>query len=188
VAAIKFWTRDRFKGTNDLKRHIIPTRVPIEHKESVRWLRNLEQSTALLGEPERCLHVGDREADIFELFWTAEQTGTHFLFRTCVDRCAEDGTQLVEEAWSIVGAYLGQLAATMALMLSVECIIFGGGVMTDGLLLPHIRAAAAAALNGYLQPLNHAGSLDRYITAPLLAGRAGITGAFLLAESVDPKH
>jgi len=37
-------------------------------------------------------------------------------------------------------------------VLSVECIIFGGGVMANGLMLPHIRAAAAATLNGYLEP------------------------------------
>jgi hypothetical protein len=97
VAAIKFWTRDKFKGANELKRHINPTRIPIEQKESIRWLQNPEQSTTLLGEPERCVHVGDREADIFELFWAAQLSGTHFLFRTCVDRCAEDGTQLVED-------------------------------------------------------------------------------------------
>jgi len=97
IAAIKFWTRDKFKGTDELKRHINPTRVPIEEKESVRWLQNLEQATDLLAAPERCVHVGDRGADIFELFWTAHQAGTHFLFRTCVDRCAEDGTYLVEE-------------------------------------------------------------------------------------------
>ena len=92
------------------------------------------------------------------------------------------------EAWSIIGAYLGQLAATMALMLSVERIICGGGVMANGLLLPHIRTAAAASLNGYLQPLSQAGALDRYITGPLLGGRAGIVGALLLAESVDPNR
>jgi fructokinase len=92
------------------------------------------------------------------------------------------------EAWSIIGGYLGQLAATIALMLSVECIIFGGGVMASGLLLPHIRAAAAASLNGYLQPLSHAGVLDSYITAPVLGGRAGIVGALLLAESADPNR
>jgi hypothetical protein len=97
IAAIKFWTRDKFKGTNRLKKHINPTRVPIEEKESIRWLRNLEQSTQLLATPQRCVHIGDREADIFELFWTAQQAETHFLFRTCVDRCAEDGTYLVEE-------------------------------------------------------------------------------------------
>lgn len=89
-------------------------------------------------------------------------------------------------AWQIIGGYLGQLAATMALMLSVERIIFGGGVMANGALLPHIRAAAAASLNGYLQPLAHAGALDEYITAPLLGSRAGIVGALLLAEALAP--
>ena len=48
LAAIKFWTRSKFKGTNALKRKINPTRVPIEEKESFRWLENLRQSKALL--------------------------------------------------------------------------------------------------------------------------------------------
>jgi len=30
----------------------------------VRWLENLTQSTELLGEPPRCVHIGDRESDI----------------------------------------------------------------------------------------------------------------------------
>jgi Transposase DNA-binding len=34
LAAIKFWTRDKFHGANALKRKINPTRVPIEKKES----------------------------------------------------------------------------------------------------------------------------------------------------------
>src|SRR3954464_9397175 len=68
LAAAKFWTRDTFKGTNALKRKVNPTRIPIEQKESVRWLENLKQSTTLLGDPPRCVHVGDRESDIYELF------------------------------------------------------------------------------------------------------------------------
>lgn len=92
------------------------------------------------------------------------------------------------EAWSIIGAYLGQFAGTMALVLSVERIIFGGGVTAAGLLLPHIRTAAAASLNGYLQPLSRAGALDRYITGSLLIGQAGILGGLLLAESIDPNR
>ena len=48
LTAVKFWTRKKFKGTNALKRKINPTRVPIEEKESYRWLENLRQSTALL--------------------------------------------------------------------------------------------------------------------------------------------
>ena len=30
LTAVKFWTRTKFKGTHALKRHINPTRVPIE--------------------------------------------------------------------------------------------------------------------------------------------------------------
>ncbi|WP_029314481.1 IS4 family transposase [Acidiphilium angustum] len=91
LAAVKFWTREKFKGTAALKRKINPTRVPIEQKESVRWLDNLRQSTELLGDPSRCVHIGDRESDIYELFCVAQEMGTHFLIRTCVDRLAGDG-------------------------------------------------------------------------------------------------
>src|SRR5580700_2878168 len=55
LTAIKFWSRDKFKGTNALKKRINPTRVPIEEKESIRWLDNLRQSTALLERPEACV-------------------------------------------------------------------------------------------------------------------------------------
>ena len=78
LAAIKFWTRKKFKGTQALKRKINPTRVPIEEKESYRWLENVRQSTELLADPGRCVHVGDRESDIFELFCAAQDAGTHF--------------------------------------------------------------------------------------------------------------
>ena len=95
LAATKFWTRQEFKGCNALKRKINPTRVPIEKKESFRWLENLKQSTALLNEPRRCVHIGDRESDIYELFCTAETLGTRFLVRTCVDRLAGDGKHTI---------------------------------------------------------------------------------------------
>jgi len=95
LAAIKFWTRKKFKGADALKKKINPTRVPIAEKESVRWLENLKQSTATLGDPGRCVHIGDRESDIYELFCTASDVGTYFLFRTCVDRLAGDGSHTV---------------------------------------------------------------------------------------------
>jgi hypothetical protein len=47
LAAIKFWNRQKFKGTAALKRKINPTRVPIEQKESFRWLENMRQSSAV---------------------------------------------------------------------------------------------------------------------------------------------
>jgi hypothetical protein len=71
--------------------------VPIEEKESFRWLENLRQAAALLAPADRCAHIGDRESDIYELFCAAQQAQTHFLFRTCVDRLAEDGKRTVAE-------------------------------------------------------------------------------------------
>jgi hypothetical protein len=41
LAAIKFRNRDRFHGANALKRSINPARVPIEKKESIRWLETV---------------------------------------------------------------------------------------------------------------------------------------------------
>jgi hypothetical protein len=97
LTATKFWTRSKFTGCNALKKKINPTRVPIEKKESIRWLENLQQSTALLNDPERCVHIGDRESDIYELFCRAEAIGTHFLVRTCVDRLAGDGKHTIAD-------------------------------------------------------------------------------------------
>jgi hypothetical protein len=51
----------------------------------------------LLGEASRLVHVGDRESDIYELFCTAHETGTHFLVRTCVDRLARDGSTTISQ-------------------------------------------------------------------------------------------
>jgi hypothetical protein len=108
LAAVKFWTRKKFKGTAQLKKKINPTRVPIEKKESIRWLDNLRQSIQLLGQPERCIHVGDRESDIFELYCLTQELGTHFLVRTCVDRLAGDGDHTITtemDATSVKGLH-----------------------------------------------------------------------------------
>ena len=80
-----------------LKKKINLTRIPIEKKESIRWLDNLKQSTDLGGDPARCIHIGDRESDIYELFCAARDLGTHFLVRTCVDRLAGAGDHTVAD-------------------------------------------------------------------------------------------
>jgi hypothetical protein len=95
LTAVRFWPRKKFKGTNALKRSVNPTRVPMAQKESVRWLENLRQSTALLGTPARLVHIGDRESDIYELFCAAQEAGTPFVLRTGVDRLAQDGQKTI---------------------------------------------------------------------------------------------
>lgn len=92
LSAVKFWTRKVFKGTNELKRRVNPTRIPIGQKESVRWVENLVETTALLGEADRYVHIGDREADIYELFCAANDVGAHFVIRSAYPRLVDDGT------------------------------------------------------------------------------------------------
>lgn len=100
LANVKFWTRKRFKGSRALACKINATRIPIEKKESVRWIDSLKQSADRLGDPNRCIHIGDRESDIYELFCASEKANTHFLVRTCVNRLAGDGTHTVYDEMS----------------------------------------------------------------------------------------
>lgn len=95
LPAVKFWTRDKFKGSRALAKKINPTRILIESKESYCWLENIRQSTERLPHESWCVHIGDRGSDIYELFCIAKQYGTHFLVRTCVDRLAGDGNHTV---------------------------------------------------------------------------------------------
>lgn len=106
LAAIKLWTRKKFKGTNALqgktldggKHSINTTRIPIEEKERIRWLENARQATATLGDASRIVHVGDRESDIYELFCECEALGTKFIFRTCNDRRVEEKPDMGSKA------------------------------------------------------------------------------------------
>jgi fructokinase len=85
------------------------------------------------------------------------------------------------EAHAVVAGYLGQLAASIALVTAVERVVFGGGVVSTGTLVPLIRTAALAYLNGYLEPLNAPDRSAAYVCAPALGNDAGIVGAVLLA-------
>jgi hypothetical protein len=66
---------------------------PIELKESVKWLRSYQRSAAAQAQLKktRVVSVGDREADIYELFAMArehiEAGGPHLLVRATEDRC-----------------------------------------------------------------------------------------------------
>ena len=82
---------------------------------------------------------------------------------------------------AVIAGYLGQLAASIALITSVERIVFGGGVMSGADLLPRVRAAALEYLNGYLAPLQNVERATAYICAPALGADAGILGSLLLA-------
>ena len=60
--------------------------------------------------------------------------------------CSLDRLPPDHEGPRIVAGYLGQMAAAMALMLSVERIVFGGGVMSHPPMLGLVREAASLIL------------------------------------------
>lgn len=84
-------------------------------------------------------------------------------------------------AWPLEAEYLGTALANLALTLSPQRIIVGGGVMQAPHLWPQVRAAFARALNGYLDlpALGH--QVEDYLVPPRLGGRAGVLGAIALA-------
>jgi fructokinase len=85
-------------------------------------------------------------------------------------------------AYRIIGGYLGQLASTIALVTSAERIVFSGGVLESGLLLPHIRDATRDALAGYLPPHERDGCVENSVCVSPLHGRSGLLGAMILAR------
>jgi hypothetical protein len=63
--------------------------LPIEEKESYKWLRNMHISSALLKDHSHLTHVMDRDGDIYELFCEARLEGHHLLVRRCRERNIE---------------------------------------------------------------------------------------------------
>ena len=85
------WVRDPDKFGKKHQRH----ELPLEAKESVRWLRSLEAVAQVYAQcpNTRVVSVGDREADIYELFvWAQAEPGRPaLLVRAEQDRALSEG-------------------------------------------------------------------------------------------------
>jgi hypothetical protein len=73
----------------------MPTRIrkgiPIELKESKRWIEPFERFESFLT-PEvrnKLVHVCDREGDFYDLFWAAQRHGAQVLVRASFDRVVD---------------------------------------------------------------------------------------------------
>ena len=81
---VQCWARDpKQRGKAQQRR-----RLPIEQKESCKWLRSLAAAQRLqAGCPDTTVvSIGDREADIYELFAQARPDGAKLLVRACRPR------------------------------------------------------------------------------------------------------
>ena len=83
---------------------------------------------------------------------------------------------------AILADYLGQLCATLVLVVSPERIIIGGGVMNESGLHAEVERAALRWLNGYVEPpLTES---RPFVVPPQLGDGAGLAGAFALAQDL----
>lgn len=70
-----------------------------EDKESYRWYEGIVQTNKLLGDSIHKIHIADRQADIYDVFFTAHEPNTDLLIRAGYSRKAADGSPL----WELVG-------------------------------------------------------------------------------------
>lgn len=85
-------------------------------------------------------------------------------------------------AWVLEAHYVALALRSFICTLSPQRIILGGGVMQQLQLLPLILEKTLTTLNGYVQAAQILERIDEYIVPVALEGKAGILGAFVLAE------
>ena len=83
------WARDpNQRGKRKVNR-------PFEEKESYKWAACAKASVEGLPENVRPIHIGDREADLFELFFTLEAWEQAYLIRAVQNRTTDADGQLL---------------------------------------------------------------------------------------------
>lgn len=90
------WARDPEEHGKKAKRK----QKRIEEKESYKWLRSLQATAGAMTEVPgvQWVSIGDREADIYELFERAQQKGVSFLVRSFHNRKVSEDTKV----WEVV--------------------------------------------------------------------------------------
>ena len=86
ISNVQIWTRPAQRPSKRERKY---TSLPIEQKESYKWLAAAERSQRCfqVGDAHLVTHIGDREADLYEEWATVPDSYNHVLVRVCQDRC-----------------------------------------------------------------------------------------------------
>jgi hypothetical protein len=90
LAGATIWRRQSAKQSNYQD-------LPIEEKESYRWLATVKEARARLNRTPLVTVIADREADIYEIFARIPDDRTHFLIRATHDRALGDKGRLFKK-------------------------------------------------------------------------------------------
>ena len=88
VSDIKTWIREEDR---EPKKKYERKNIPIEQKESYRWLDSVQQSKKVLVGCKMVTSISDREGDIYEVFSEAPDEHTHLLIRSRDNRNIAEG-------------------------------------------------------------------------------------------------
>ena len=133
--------------------------IPIQDKESYRWIEPFDEAIRGLPNNVKLVMVGDREADIYELFTKANDIGAGFLVRADRDRILKTGRKKNEEQlklWDALAAITSstritvdvQSQGTQEARSAIVNIRF-----TKVTLKPPQRSKAAKQKGGILEPI-----------------------------------
>jgi hypothetical protein len=78
----QIWAREATKLSESEKKA-----RPIEEKESFKWIEGIREAVANTPDGVKLVNIGDREADVYELFVEAEELNTGLLIRATQNRC-----------------------------------------------------------------------------------------------------
>ena len=88
-------------------------------------------------------------------------------------------------AWDLEAHYIARAMQGFICSFSPQRIILGGGVPQQPALLPLVRAKVLRYLNNYVNSGAILEHIDTYIVPPGLGARAGVCGAFALAQQAE---
>ena len=105
-SAIKVWHRWKEK-TSKREREQACRNLPIEEKESYKWIESSLKTKASLSEADTVIIVQDREGDIYEQFTSIPDDKTHLLIRSRVNRRLAEGIKLHDKLakCDVAGSY-----------------------------------------------------------------------------------
>ena len=93
-SSIQLWHRPLDKGTKESRAY---TKLPVEEKESYKWIKCATDSKAVLLEASSISLVGDRESDMYELFTDAAKHELDLVVRNRVNRKTVEGKKIYEQ-------------------------------------------------------------------------------------------
>lgn len=86
ILSQSIWTRHEVKRLGSKA-----PRLPMEEKESRKWLQSFRESVSSIPETTRSVSVCDREADIYEFLCSMYSEGHDYVIRSAYDRKLSDG-------------------------------------------------------------------------------------------------